>query len=673
MSFLFPAYLYGLALVALPLAIHFFNFQRARRVPFTNVAMLQTVKSVTHSRNKLKHLLVLLARMAFVAALALAFAQPFLPQPAQQAAEGGFASIYLDNSHSMQQQRDNRPLLEWGLAYAEALSQAFPASMRYQLLANELDGNLRYFGSAEQLQDKLATLGYASTARQLRQVYERQLDALSLQATPKGNAVFWISDFQRSNLPDLASLPLDTAQRLYLLPLSGNATANLYIDSVWLEQPFIRVQENVQLQVRVGNDGQDDVEGRVVKLFLGDRQVSSASVSLPAGGQETLSLNFAAEEAGALPGKISLEDYPITFDNDFHFVLQVAPRIRIASISGDAQPYVKEVYANEPFFEGRHFDVKSVDYAALAEADLLVISGVAQPDASLQAAVAKAVAKGASLALFPADRFGEEAYTALSGLPLRWAEGSARQELAAPDAQNPFFEGVFEQVGQQTGMPEAVRLMDWAGGEPLLRFKTGAPFLSVFRMGRGNVFVCASPLDEQASNFAQHAVFVPVMYKMALQSKKQSERLAYTFGEPQAVVPLPEGMPAQEVYRLAQGDWEMIPQQRVVEGELLLQVPASGLEAGCYEVRASKNRQRIGLLAFNYAQSESELGQYSAEELRQHFAASPNVQVFDQIDAELFAQSFKARHVARPLWRYFVALALVALLAEVLLLRFWKY
>ncbi|WP_310590407.1 BatA domain-containing protein [Dyadobacter sp. NIV53] len=79
MSFLFPSFLWGLLAISIPIAIHIFNFRRTKRVYFTNVAFLKAVETQTRSVRKIKHWLIMAARILAVASLAFAFAQPFCP------------------------------------------------------------------------------------------------------------------------------------------------------------------------------------------------------------------------------------------------------------------------------------------------------------------------------------------------------------------------------------------------------------------------------------------------------------------------------------------------------------------------------------------------------------------------------------------------------------------
>lgn len=675
MSFLFPSFLYALGLIAIPVIIHFFNFQRAKRVYFTNVAFLKTVKEVTNSRNRLKHLLILSARMLFIAAAVLAFAQPFLPQKeAEKGAQGGnFMSIYLDNSYSMQQERDNLNLINWAVRYAEQLPKALPKQMRYQLLDNTLQGNFRYFYDADKLMDKLAGFSFSNATAPLDRVYERQLKSLANQATPKGNSLFWVSDFQKQNIPNLTDIEIDTAQQLYILPVSPNRNTNLYIDSIWLETPFVKVEENNFVNVRVSNHGNEDLNDRVVKLLLEGNQVSSGTVSLPAGGQEQIKLNFATTNTGYIQGRVSLEDYPMTFDNEHHFVLKVAPQINIVSIVANDSKYIGQVYANEPFFKVQRYSIQAVDYAAIASADLIVLQGLNSIDPSLQVPLAKALENGSSIAVFPGSSFNTAEYSSLAGTAVTRDDESLKVGVRAPDRNQPFFQGVFEQVSTNMSMPEATPRMSWGNmGEHLLTFKTGKPFLSKLAVGKGNLYLCASPLLTDLSNFAKHAVFVPTLYRIALSSKTNSERLSYSFDEEVANIILPDNINRQEVFKLKKGEFDMIPEQRVADGRLLVGIPKGALEAGIYEVRGAKSDELIGQVAFNYNSEESRLDYHSFEDIKEHFGQYPQVTVMEQVDTTQFAQSFSQAYTAKPLWRWFIMAALFFLLAEVILIRMWK-
>ncbi|MCE3281230.1 MAG: hypothetical protein K0S44_3421 [Bacteroidetes bacterium] len=113
MSFIYPAFLFALSAIAIPIIIHLFNFRKYKTVYFSNVRFLKEVKQETQAKSKLKHLLVLLARILFILFLVLAFAQPFIPVQNSKVVPGNKAiSIFIDNSFSMDAVNKNGTLLD---------------------------------------------------------------------------------------------------------------------------------------------------------------------------------------------------------------------------------------------------------------------------------------------------------------------------------------------------------------------------------------------------------------------------------------------------------------------------------------------------------------------------------------------------------------------------------
>ena len=78
MSFLFPAFLFGALAAAVPILLHFFARDRARRLAFSDVRFLERAFVRRDRRRRLRELLLLALRVAALLLLAVAFARPFL-------------------------------------------------------------------------------------------------------------------------------------------------------------------------------------------------------------------------------------------------------------------------------------------------------------------------------------------------------------------------------------------------------------------------------------------------------------------------------------------------------------------------------------------------------------------------------------------------------------------
>jgi len=139
MKFLFPAFLFALFTIAIPIIIHLFSFRQYKTVYFSNVSFLKDIKKESKNKSRLKQLLILIARILTLIFLVFAFAQPYIPtttdgkkQPNQ------IVGIYIDNSFSMNALSENGQLLEVARNKALEICLAYPVGTKFKLLTNDL-------------------------------------------------------------------------------------------------------------------------------------------------------------------------------------------------------------------------------------------------------------------------------------------------------------------------------------------------------------------------------------------------------------------------------------------------------------------------------------------------------------------------------------------------------
>lgn len=235
-------------------------------------------------------------------------------------------------------------------------------------------------------------------------------------------------------------------------------------------------------------------------------------------------------------------------------------------------------------------------------------------------------------------------------------------------------------------MPQAVPVWQWTGGDRLLTLRSGQSFLTQSRVTgsnrqQGQLYLMASPLSPDNGNLAQHALFVPLMYKMAALSVRP-QRVAYSFDDNLLTLPTraTTGQAAdQAVYKLKNKAFEFIPVQRIVGSQLTLELPKANqlnagqsIEAGFFELQrtdANGQPQTERIVAINHGRAESQMNFYSPAELRQAFAGQANVQVFDSAQDRDFVQVLERENVGTNLWPYFLIAALAFLLFEIGIIR----
>jgi hypothetical protein len=217
-------------------------------------------------------------------------------------------------------------------------------------------------------------------------------------------------------------------------------------------------------------------------------------------------------------------------------------------------------------------------------------------------------------------------------------------------------------------MPRAAPVFLWnRSSQDLLKFRDNNKFLSSFRVGNGLVYLFAAPFTDTFSDFPNHALFVPVMYKMAIESYHNKQELAYPLGAANLTFPVASGG-SKEVYRLVKDSLEYVPQQQVRDGQLIFSVPAEMNEPGVYSLITGT--EKLGSLAFNFDKKESDLDFYSASEIKDMAGNAANVHVLDASDDIAIKKLFSPDNLGTQLWKYCLILCLVFALTEILLIRF---
>lgn len=656
MSFNYPLFLWALTALAIPLIIHLFNFRKTTRIFFSNTRFLRQIKQETTQKRKLKQYLVLASRLLFLLFLVLAFAQPFLPAREQLTTQRNLV-VYLDNSYSMSAPvREKVRALDAGVGFVRDIVELFPAETRFKLLTNDFAPFSNSFKSKSEILDQLSQVRLSPVSRSFNEVVKR--------IGEPGNTVFWISDFQKSTFGDESLL--DSAWQVRLVPVEYPQVSNVFVDSIYLDNPFIIGGEKNSIRVRLRNDGPRILEGLVTKLTINGVQDATSSVTIEPNSFVETSFDLSRGLKGYNQVVFSFSDFPVSFDNEFYFSLNYSGRLRIVEIKPDTRAtHVENVYGNRELFDFRTFAAGNVDYSVLNDADLVVLNNLDNLDNSLNAAIQMYRSNG-TLLVIPGSQPDLGSYKNLLGLPaLTKLEKSERMELDKPDFQNPFFENVFEEKTAALAMPQAQKILDWGPDRSaILRFKNGQPYLSRFN----NTFVMASSLSREVSDLSTHAIFVPVMYRIAASGKKAERKPYYYLSSSLVTVPA-DSLAGEEPARM-KGDQELVPSQRRFGDRLLLEIPRYTVNQGFYYVTHA--RDTLDLLAFNLEKTESILDQFTGEEVKTALGGGNQVSIFKATSADTFSNEIKERYLGTPLWKYALILALLFLLAEVLLIRFFK-
>lgn len=688
MTFAQPLFLFALSALAIPVIIHLFNFRRYKKVWFTNVRFLTDIKQENRKRSQLKHLLILLMRLLAVAALVIAFAQPYFSRNVAKAKPAGrqAVSIYIDNSFSMEALSPDGRLLDQARQKALEIVRSYSPADRFQLLTNDFEGRHQRFMTPDEFKTALEEVKISPVTRKVSEVMRRQSDLLGSSGS-NGRSAFLLSDFQRSS-SDLTSLQADTATAFYFVPLETNKLANLSFDSAWFESPIRQPGQSDRLHIRIRNSGEEAMEKIPVKLTVNGTQKALASCSAEPGSFADLTLPFTNNPSGIQSCVLSLTDFPVTRDDRFYLSFSLSPSLPVLCINGGAENvYLNALFQGDSNFVFRNEPAGRLDYSSFSRYPLILLNGVTEIPSGLSQELTRFLNNGGSLMIFPAEKPDLVSYRSFLetfGAPVPVAPDTARQRISFVNTESPVYHGVFESDGngkvllpENTDLPVALRYFTagrpaGSAAEDLLRLQNGRPFLTVTPAGKGKLYLCQSPADDRWSSFPKHTLFVPTLYRIALLSQP-SPPLYYSASADLRIALQHDSAGIRETYRIRnpETEYEFIPEVKTIDGAAYLFPHDRIPDAGNYLVLAGT--QPLQGISVNYDRRESDLECYSPAELQDALKRTGvrDFSVFRDKNKPV-TRLIEESGMGTPAWKYFIILALLALLGEILLVRLMK-
>jgi hypothetical protein len=685
MQFVFPAFLFALGALAIPVIIHLFYFRRFKRIYFTNVRFLKEVKEETSNRRKLRNILVLLMRCLAFAFLVLGFAQPFIPRSTAVKKGEKSVSIFIDNSFSMNALSKEAPLLELGKKRAREIVSAFAPDDRFQILTNDFEGRDQRLVGKDDALNRIEEIRISPASRELSKVLLRQEQCLSTSKAANKLA-YQISDFQQ-NIADLEHFR-DTLLDIYLVPIRAVQENNISIDSAWFESPVQILNQPANLLVKISNRGNENAEE--VRLSLRHdgqaKPVGTLKIAAHASKIDTVSFNIL--HAGWHEAKLALTDYPVQFDDDYYVSFHVAERVKVLCINGLQQnKYLNNAFIGARYFRLDNADARSLDYSKFEDYQLIVLNEIGNISSGLAQELKTFAQNGGNILVFPPQNADLNAYNAfLQGFnagnlgPFE----SAQRQASQINTEEFVFHDVYQNKSANLRLPATQGNFKIAPnrGEYVLTYRDGSAMMAKYAYGEGALYFSAAPIDDKISDMVRNGeIFVPMLFKMAIAGSK-GRQIAYTIGKDEVLEANHQVSALGETtYKLkkqpdneqptpeSDQNVEFIPAQRILGAKVLLTPGTALRDAGWYRLSLRPD-STLSDYAFNYDRKESELKYRTAEEMKD--VMGKNVRVLDENAEANFGQVVGEQNQGIVLWRWCVIFALLFLALEVLFLRLWK-
>ncbi|MGJ8684381.1 MAG: BatA domain-containing protein [Nonlabens sp.] len=634
MIFKNPAILYGLLFLIVPIIVHLFQLRRFTKVPFTNVAFLKPLITQTRKSRQLKKWLTLLARMAAIACIVLAFAQPFIPG-SEVATREKESAIYLDNSYSMQASGSKGELYK--TAVTELLDK-LPNNQKINLFTND---NTFKDVTKQEIANDLLSSGYSSQSLSYEQI---QLKANSLlNDKNKRKELVIISDFQKNieSFPDTIS-----GLKRELVFLESQDSNNISIDTAFISN---RTVESIEISVTVSSDQAID-KPVTVSLDNNGTLVSKTSLDLSK-NSNTAVFNYASAES--LNGRIYLEDSSLSFDNELFITNNNERKIKVLAVNQVDGDFLKRIYTADEF-EFTAVKARDLNFNLLKDHNLVILNELNNISGNLAQEMNTYLRNGGHLVIIPA--LEQSGYDAINQVQSADDISETEKRITEINFNHPLLKGVFNKRVSNFQYPKVnSSANNIAALNPVLKYEDGTSFL----YQKNNIYQFTAPLNDTNSNFKNSPLIVPVLYNMGRNSLPVAQ-LYYNTGTSNMIA-IPASISNDEILQLSNDTQSIIPQQRAFDSFVLLEINDELKEAGNYDV--SKKDELITALSFNTNRFENELNYFTSSEL-----GGKNI----SYSIEDLVYKLGEEEGILSLWKYFVMGALFFLICELLILKFLK-
>lgn len=679
MQFLYPGILYALTAISIPILVHLFNFRRFKKVQFSNVHYLKEIKQETKSKSRIKHFLILCARILALASIVLAFAQPFIPTGDNAAKTGKkTVGIYIDNSFSMESGSESGNILEIAKNKAlEVIKYHSPTDV-FQLVTNDFEGRYQRWLTQEEISELITEIDFSPQSRTLSEVYARHKD-LALKEEADQRMVYIISDLQKS-VTDIESIQPNSLFSLQFLPTPSAFSQNLFIDSIWFSSPSRNLNSLENLHVRVKNTLQRRKENIPLRLYINGTQKSVLSINADPGVVLDTVLSFTNSSSGFKQAKVQIEDYPVTFDDEFFFGYEVAEKTNVLEINSGNKKIFSNLFKNTQEYNFSKFNANQVDYNRFPEFDLVIVNQLSFLSGGLKQELNKFSKAGGTVVIIPAinaDLSSYNSYFTLRGADLFSAIKKLDTKVSRLNFEHFIYKDVFDAASRNMPLPKVSSYFNTTNSsrrnrDELATLQNGAPFVNHFKKENASLYVFNTSLESVQTDLASHALLVYTFHSIANHAKA-STKTFFELGEENAfTLKSANSGNAESVVKMKSSKGaEFIPEFRRKDGLFEIFPGSDARESGNYTINTNNNK--IGAIGINYNRKESEIAYYNVSDLRQELTkqglTSSNV-----INSEMnaIATSIKEVNEGKTLWKTFIILALLFLGIEIILIKFWK-
>lgn len=697
MSFLNPFFLFALISVAVPLLIYLLNVRKPKRVRFSTLAFFDSLKSTALKRIRIKRWLLLLIRCLAVIALVLAASRPFLPP------EYGWAGnnqpkaigIVIDNSPTMNRVDREGPYIEQAKNAAEdILSIAGNEDRILVEVSNGSSTNIPLISKRAAL-DRLDEITTSNSGNYLKNRLQTAAERIN-EADEPNKILYLITDGQASQFNDFGNgETLFENVSLQVLTVGSGEVLNIGFEDVSIEYGGIAQSGNLQMRAILQNYGDQPATNHFLNLSIDGELITQQAFDLNPGSNREFLFEIPAAQKDSIRVELFIEGDELSFDNRYYAAIEMPEEKNILVFNeqpetGDFQSYFMPMLelASE---ESRRLKiqravVENVQLSALHQFDTVILDGISTIPDFLSEALIDQIQSGTGLLFLPSAKGDINSYNRLlsfsnsgrySDVIGSYGSFEPIDRMAEPSEGHPIMRQMFDKPDDEEirlNVPEIffyyeIEIGDRTTEISILQTRTGKPLLVENRVGSGKILYSAIGSDPGWSNFPVKPFFAPLFYRAVdyLAQGNEAALQVHQLGEPfQASL-----VTNAETIELIKDGETILPEiQQTFQGTRV-SYPGVEWQPGWLRLRSDTETK---LFSVNQNAIESNLNSLTQEMITEKLdEIFSNVTVIETgsdqagLENQLTLASF-----GREIWYWFVLIAIILLLLELLVSRHYK-
>jgi hypothetical protein len=648
MQFKNPEILYFFWILIIPILVHLFQLQKFVKVPFTNVAFLKKIIQDSRQSSRIKKWLILSIRMLLFLAILFIFSQPYFSN--KNATKLQHFWIYLDNSLSMQARGEKGILLP--IAVNEII-ESVPQQSTFTLLTND-----NFHEEISYLEFKKTLLNIQNTAKivDLNSVFLK-INSISKNKIKTSNEIVLISDFQyyynnkfTNVTPSFTAIKLQESQK-----------SNLSIDSIFISN---NANQNLTISVVLKNQGasKDNVP---IAIFNDEKLISKQLFSV---GKDTLkTVTFSIQNQEKIKGKVEITfSDTFGFDNIFYFTVNSTKKSNVLAI-GNETDFLSKIYTEDEFNLVQN-TLQNVNYNILKKQQLIILYELENIPETLSNSLQVFSNNGGTVVIVPNSNSSIFSYNNfLQKLTSAKIDSKIINNLKITNINfnHPFFQNVFSKKVNNFQYPTVNQFFTFQSknSSEIITFENNSPFLIQIKAANRSIYLFSSAINKKNSNLLNSPLIVPIFFNFGKFSFQHSQLYYYLEKENQIDVEIQ--LQKDEILEISNSNSTFIPSQQVFQNKVKITTKEQPSEAGFYNIQRKKEINEI--IAFNMPKEESILQFLDISNLKDE---SNDINISSSISTAF--QKMNKKNEVQWLWKWFLALAIVSLLLEILILKFYK-